>query len=136
MDIILESDSSLTCSLLHISTHPFLLGFASLLVSVFSSLRTVPWSIRTKQKLTHSCTNLHTAHSGRMQRPRAQENNEENKQTNKRKQVCVRVKHLSSAGETEGGIKTNPACSPSANAVHAAVHANSMTFLYRHFLPF
>lgn len=44
--------------------------------------------------------NLHTAHLERMQRPRAQRNNNN---TTERKQVRVCVKHLSSAGETRTG---------------------------------
>lgn len=110
---------------------------------LFASLRIIQhvlWSRRTKQKAqTQSSTNLHTAHSERMQRPRAQQNDNNNNNNNKTKEGSrfVFVEHLSSAGETvqeEEASKRNQLVLHRRTSYTFAVHANSMNNPF--FCPF
>lgn len=70
-----------------------------------------------------------------MQRPRAQRNNKQQQQQQQQNQMkagwcSCETSELSGGRVQEGeGMKTKPACSPQANIVYIAVHANSMNIL-------
>lgn len=109
-----------------------------LLVSVFC-FSEKPFSVfcgadEPNKKLTHSSTNLHTAHLGKERECKDLGPNRATVAEHKGKARWVSVWNIWARRVQEGeGVKTKPACSPQANIVYIAVHANSMNILSHYF---
>lgn len=125
----------------HVSPQPCV-SFPSLLYFLFSFgfcvllriIRHVLWSRKTKQKLTHSSTNF--THSTLGENAKTSSPTEQQKTKHKESRF-VFVWNIWAQQESTGRRrhKTKPACSPQANIVYIAVHANPIN-LHFFFCPF
>lgn len=126
----------------HVSPQPRAsLSFSALFSLLFffspvASLRLIQhflWSRRTKTKSSLIIAQIYTQHTRRENAKTSgrHNNNNNNKTTTKKwkKRKAGFVWNIWAQQERREGVKTKPACSPRANIVYSAVHANSMNIL-------
>lgn len=118
-------------SLLNFLFYFWFLCFASLRI-----IQHVLWSRKTKkQKLTHSSTNFTHSTLGENAKTSGPTETTRTKQKRKAGLCLCATSELSRRVQEGEGIKTKLACSPQANTVYIAVHANPINLIF-FFYPF